>query len=536
MAGLKTRPSQHYKAFIRLKGNRNPLKPTFIPIESSKNWEIPTMKQKIVGGLFVAALLGATALTGVTATTLPFDAKAETLLNHAPAEGFADLVETVMPAVISVEVKFANVSNVTEDSPQMRIPGLDDLPENSPFRRFFEQLPEFRGTPQMPMPRNRQAQGEGSGFIISADGYAVTNDHVVKDAEEVLVKTPDGKEYKADVVGTDSKTDLALLKIKGGGSFAHVKFAEKEARVGDWVIAVGNPFGLGGTVTTGIVSARGRDIGAGPYDDFLQIDAPINRGNSGGPAFNLKGEVIGVNTAIFAPGGGGSVGIGFAIPASIARDIVQTLRDNGKVTRGWLGVQIQPVTEEIAESIGLSGAKGALVSDVTENSPAAKAGLRTGDTVVSVNGTEILEPKDLARRIAQIKPGEPVDLTVMREGKQTTLSVEIGTMPNDLDLSKAPSAKPAPASLSSLGLSLEQDQAGEGVTVTAVEPGSAAEEKGFRVGDTILQLNGRDVKNVEAFKRELETASKNGQKKVLMLVRTGDRQRFVAMAVEKPKS
>ena len=189
------------------------------------------MKQKIVGGLFVAALLGATALTGVTATTLPFDAKAETLLNHAPAEGFADLVETVMPAVISVEVKFATVSNLTEDEPQLRVPGLDDLPENSPFRRFFEQLPEFRGGPQMPMPRNRQ-QGEGSGFIISADGYAVTNDHVVKDADEVIVKTSDGKEYNADVVGTDSKTDLALLKIKGGSNFVHVKFSDKEARVG----------------------------------------------------------------------------------------------------------------------------------------------------------------------------------------------------------------------------------------------------------------------------------------------------------------
>jgi serine protease Do len=493
------------------------------------------MKPKILGSLFVAALLGATALTGVTATTLPFNAKAETVLNHAPAEGFADLVEKVMPAVISVEVKFASVSNMTENEPQLRVPGLDDLPENSPFRRFFEQLPEFRGSPQMPMPRNRQ-QGEGSGFIISADGYAVTNDHVVKDADEVIVKTSDGREYSADVVGTDSKTDLALLKIKGGSNFIHVKFSEKEARVGDWVIAVGNPFGLGGTVTTGIVSARGRDIGAGPYDDFLQIDAPINRGNSGGPAFNLKGEVVGVNTAIFAPGGGGSVGIGFAIPASIARDIVQTLRDNGKVTRGWLGVQIQPVTDEIAESMRLTGAKGALVSDVTDNSPAAKAGVRTGDTVVSVNGTEIVEPKDLARRIAQIKPGEPVDLTVIRDGKPTTVSVEIGSMPSDADLSKAPSTKPAPASLSSLGLSLEQDASGEGVTVTAVDPGSAAEEKGLRVGDTILQLNGTDVSDVEGFKRELDTATRNGQKKVLMLVRTGDRQRFLAMAVEKPKS
>jgi serine protease Do len=494
------------------------------------------MKPKILGGLAVAALLGATALTGLTATTLPFDAKAETLLNHAPAEGFADLVEKVMPAVISVEVKFANVSNLTGDRPDFRLPGFDELPENSPFRRFFEQFPEFRGSPQLPMPRGRQSLGEGSGFIITPDGYAVTNHHVVKDAEEVIIKTSEGKEYKADVVGSDSKTDLALLKIKESGNFAYVKFTDKEARVGDWVIAVGNPFGLGGTVTTGIISARGRDIGAGPYDDFLQIDAPINRGNSGGPAFNLKGEVVGVNTAIFSPSGGGSVGIGFAIPASIARDIVQTLRDNGKVTRGWLGVQIQPVTAEIAESMGLTGAKGALVSDVTDESPAAKAGIKTGDTVVSVNGTEILEPKDLARRIAQIKPGEPVDLKVIRGGKETNLSVEIGTMPADVELSRAPEAKPEPATLSSLGLSLEDSQSGEGVTVTGVETGSLAEEKGLRIGDTILQLNGHDVANVAAVRSELDRAAKSGQKKVLMLVRTGDRQRFVAMNVEKPRS
>jgi serine protease Do len=500
------------------------------------NWEIMTMKSKVFGGLFVAALLSATALTGLTATTLPFDAKAETVLNHAPAEGFADLVEKVMPAVISVEVKFSSVANMSVDSPQMRMPGLEDLPENSPFRRFFEQLPDFRNGAPMPMPRNRQAMGEGSGFIISADGYAVTNDHVVKDADEVSIKTSDGKEYTADVVGTDPKTDLALLKIKSSDRFAYVNFAAKEARVGDWVIAVGNPFGLGGTVTTGIVSARGRDIGAGPYDDFLQIDAPINRGNSGGPAFNLAGEVVGVNTAIFSPAGGGSVGIGFAIPASIAKDIVTTLRDNGKVTRGWLGVQIQPVTDEIAESMGITGAKGALVSDVTENSPAAKAGIRTGDTVVSVNGTEVLEPKDLARRVAQIKPGEPVEITVIRDGKPTNLSVEIGTMPADIEVGEAPIVKPSPASLSSLGLSLEKSDGGEGVTITAVEPGSAAEEKGLRTGDTILQLNGRDVASVEAVRGELDRATKSGQKKVLMLVRSGDRQRFVAMAVDKPKS
>jgi serine protease Do len=497
------------------------------------------MRPKVVGGLFAALLLGATALTGLTPGPIPYQARAENLFNHAPAEGFADLVEKVMPAVISVEVKFANVVSTDEDNntPQFRLPpGLDDLPEDSPFRRFFEQFPDFRNNPQMPMPRDRRVMGEGSGFIISADGYAVTNNHVVKDADEVVVKTSDGREYKADVVGTDGKTDLALLKIKEGSNFAYVKFADKEARVGDWVIAVGNPFGLGGTVTTGIISARGRDIGSGPYDDFIQIDAPINRGNSGGPAFNLAGEVIGVNTAIFSPMGGGSVGIGFAIPATIAKDIVANLRDNGKVTRGWLGVQIQPVTDEIAESMGLGASKGALASDVTKDSPASKAGIRTGDTVVSVNGTDVMEPKDLARRVAQIKPGEPVQITVVRDGKPTTLSVEIGTMPADVELGAAPESKPAPASLSSLGLSLEKNASGEGVTITTVESGSSADEKGLKAGDTILQLNGKEVSSVDDVRQELSAATTGGQKKILMLVRSGDRQRFVAMTVDKPKS
>jgi serine protease Do len=501
--------------------------------------DVSMSRTSVLGGLLAVALLGGTALTGLTASTFPFvDAKAETVLNHAPAEGFADLVEKVMPAVISVEVKFANVANMSEDG-QARIPGLDDLPQNSPFRRFFEQFPDFRNSPQMPMPRDRQAVGEGSGFVISADGYAVTNNHVVKDADEVMVKTNDGKEYKAEVVGTDPKTDLALLKIKDGGNFAFVKFADKEARVGDWVVAVGNPFGLGGTVTTGIISARGRDIGSGPYDDFLQIDAPINRGNSGGPAFNLAGEVVGVNTAIFSPSGGGSVGIGFAIPATIAKDIVATLRDNGKVTRGWLGVQIQPVTDEIAESMGLTATKGALVSDVTASSPAAKAGIKTGDTVVAVDGADVMEPKDLARRVAQIKPGKPVELTLMRDGKETKVSVEIGTMPADLDVAAAnpsPTETPAPANLASLGLTLEPSANGDGLTITAIEPGSSAEERGLRVGDTILQLNGTDVASLQDIKKELETAGTQGQKKVLMLVRSGERQRFVAMPVEKPKT
>ena len=492
-------------------------------------------KSRLFGGLIVAGLLGATALTGLAGGTLPLYAQTDTpILNHAPAEGFADLVDKVMPAVISVEVKFANVAD--SDMNVEGMPGFGDLPEDSPFRQFFQQFPDLRKDPRFRAPERRQyGMGQGSGFIVSADGYAVTNNHVVRNADEVTVTLQDGKEYKADVVGTDPKTDLALLKIKDVSNLAFVKFATKEARVGDWVVAVGNPFGLGGTVTTGIVSARGRDIGSGPYDDFIQIDAPINRGNSGGPAFNLGGEVVGVNTAIYSPSGG-SVGIGFAIPASIAKDVVENLRDNGKVTRGWLGVQIQPVTSEIAESMGLIADHGALVADVTAGSPAAKAGIKTGDTVLKVDGSGISQPRDLARRIAMITPGKPVELAIVRDGKPMTLKVEIGTMPNDVELSEVPAA-PAdkPATLSGLGLSLEKNADGD-VVVSAVEPGSAGEQKGLKAGDTILELNGTAVADIGDVTKGFDSANSAGRKSVVMLVRSGERQRFVAMPVEKPKS
>ncbi|MGH6934410.1 MAG: Do family serine endopeptidase, partial [Dongiaceae bacterium] len=457
--------------------------------------------------------------------------------NHAPAEGFADLVERVMPSVISVEVKFTNVVGGSDSHSFTfgdRPPGLDQLPENHPMRKFFEDNPGFRFEMPGRAPQRRE-MGQGSGFLVSADGYAVTNHHVVTNADEVRITTAGGKEFDAKVVGTDAKTDLALLKIESEGPFPFVKFAEKEARVGDWVIAVGNPFGLGGTVTTGVVSARGRDIGSGPYDDFLQIDAPINRGNSGGPAFNLKGEVVGVNTAIFSPSGG-SVGIGFAIPAGMAADIVENLRDNGKVTRGWLGIQIQPVTDDIAASLKLPSAKGALVADVTDKSPAAQAGIKTGDTVLRVNDQEVAQPKDLARKIALIAPGKDAVLTVIRDGKQQLLTVEVGTMPNDNQASEVPMQKDKPANLASLGFSVEPSSEGTGVSVTAVEPDSPADERGIKSGDTILEIDGKEIADVEAMNSRLAAAHAEGRDRVLMLIRSGERQRFVAIPVEKPKS
>src|SRR3954465_4038620 len=258
--------------------------------------------------------------------------------------------------------------------------------------------------------------GQGSGFFISADGYAVTNNHVVDKAESVEVTTDDGKIHTAKVIGTDPRTDLALIKVEGGNDFPFVRLADQAPRIGDWVLAVGNPFGLGGTVTAGIVSARGRDIGAGPYDDFIQIDAPVNKGNSGGPTFDVDGNVIGVNTAIFSPSGG-SVGIAFAIPAGTVKSVVAQLKDKGAVSRGWIGVQIQPVTTDIAESIGLNSAEGALVAEPQTNGPAAKAGIQAGDVITAVNGSAVKDARDLARQIGALAPGSAVNLKVWRKGE-----------------------------------------------------------------------------------------------------------------------
>ena len=373
--------------------------------------------------------------------------------------------------------------------------------------------------------------GQGSGFIISADGYAVTNNHVVKDANEVTVTMNDGTELKAEVIGTDPKTDLALIKIDSDKKFDFVSFTDGKPRVGDWVMAVGNPFGLGGTVTTGIISASGRVIGAGPYDDFLQIDAAINRGNSGGPAFNLEGEVVGINTAIFSPSGG-SVGIGFAIPASTAENVIASLKETGTVTRGWLGVRIQPVTEEIAESLGLADAKGAIVSDVTEESPALEAGISQGDTILKVDGKDISDSRDLSRKVAELKPGQSVPVTVVRDGKTMDISVKIGTMPDEPQMAAKDGGKAEPSSLSlsDFGLKVAPAQDGAGVTVVEVTPGSAAAERGLKAGDVILEVAGTEVNQPSDVRDALKA---NKRSRVLMLVKTEDGQRFLALPTAK---
>src|SRR6476659_4933996 len=358
-------------------------------------------------GLVVAAVAaGPSSFNGLGQVSLATPAHADSAQRSA---GFADVVEKVKPAVISVRVKVdeSETTGMGEGSDNNAMPqmpgGLD---------KFFEQFgrPGMRqGMPQG-MPHNKRAvTGEGSGFFISADGYAVTNNHVVDHAKTVQVTTDDGAVYKAKVVGTDSKTDLALIKVESDKSFPFVKFADRDPRVGDWVVAVGNPFGLGGTVTAGIVSARGRDIGSGPYDDYIQIDAPINKGNSGGPAFNMDGNVIGVNTSIFSPSGG-SVGIAFAIPAATVKSVIAQLKDKGSVTRGWIGVQIQPVTAEIAETLNLRTPQGALVAEPQADGPAAKAGIQAGDVITAVDGNPVKDARDLARQIGRMAPGSTAKL------------------------------------------------------------------------------------------------------------------------------
>src|SRR5271170_3477346 len=417
----------------------------------------PTLGKRTLRG----ALLGAAAVTAVGGVALEnraFSASAEIVGITQPSAGpasFADVVDRVKTSVVSVKVKLADGGDADADS-DSDTPAMPHFAPGSPFDKFFKQFgfPDDRDG-EAPLHRrpHRQSMAQGSGFFISADGYIVTNNHVVDHATEVTVTTSDGKSMPAKVIGVDSKTDLALLKADGK-DFPFVTFAGQQPRVGDWVIAVGNPFGLGGTVTAGIVSARGRDIGSGPYDDFLQIDAPVNHGNSGGPTFNTEGEVVGVNTAIFSPSGG-SVGIGFAIASDVVKTVVEQLKENGAVARGWLGVEIQPVTPDLADSLGVANASGALVAKETPNSPAAAAGVKVGDVITAVNGDKVADPRELARRIAALGPKKVAELAIWRNGAQQTLNVTLQQMPNDQRQANADTGNAQPeAGVPHLGLSV----------------------------------------------------------------------------------
>jgi serine protease Do len=478
------------------------------------------------------------ALSPAIAQLKPDAQTIETPFGRAPLT-FADLIEKVKPSVVSISVVGGGSDKTADNNENRGLPeGFPDIPEDSPFYEFFKRLPrEFRG-PQAPRP---PSQAQGSGFVISADGFVVTNNHVIDGASKIQVSFDDQEKMDAELIGTDPRTDLALLKIKSTKTFPHVKFAEKNARVGDWAIAVGNPFGLGGTVTAGIVSALGRDIGSGPYD-YLQIDAAVNRGNSGGPTFSLDGEVIGVNTAIFSPSGG-NVGIAFAVPAKTATEVIEQLKSSGKVSRGWLGVKIQNVDDDTAAALGLPGAKGALVSEITPNGPAAGSGLKVQDTIMQVNEDAIADSRDLARKIADYAPDTTVDVKVWRNNKAENVKVKLGTFPGSADeIAKLEQGKPVEkkadkTTLDLLGLTVGPitGDATEGVAITEVEPSSDAAQKGLRAGDVIVQVQGEPVGKPADVEREIEKVKGLGRSAVMLSVKSQDRTRFVAVQLAKEK-
>ena len=492
-----------------------------------------TVRALALGGTAVALVLGGAVFGGSLQLTRSSPAYADAVHVEGVAPiSFADVVEKVRPAVVSVRVK----SMATDTSASGDNSPFFDLPPGSPMEKFFKQFRQ-QG-PNNSTPR-RPTMSLGSGFFISDDGYVVTNNHVIDGEESVTVILDDGTELDAKVIGSDDKTDLALLKVEpvNGQKFTYVKFSDAEPRVGDWVVAVGNPFGLGGTVTAGIISAHGRNIGAGPYDDFLQIDAAVNRGNSGGPAFDTQGEVVGINTAIFSPSGG-NVGIAFAIPASTAKTVIDNLKANGKVVRGWLGVQIQQITPEIADSLNLKDDHGALVAEVLAGTPAEKAGFKVGDAILSLNGTPVKDSRDLSLRISQISPGTDVDVTYWRDGATHDLHVTLGTLPSNDKLasvqpSQNDSATPTPSSLDEFGLAVAESQDSNGVLITDVDPNGQAAERGLQAGDIILSVGDTAVTLPTDVEKQLADAKAAGQKAILLRIKSGERTQFVALSIAK---
>jgi len=430
---------------------------------------------------------------------------------------FSDLAEKVRPGVVNIQV-VKKVKNV--DFGFRNFPG-NPFGDKNPFGDFFGPFSE--GNP----PRGFEQRGVGSGFVMSRDGYVLTNNHVVEDADQIKVKLANGKEYEGKIVGRDPKTDLALVKIEGPSDLHPLRLGNSEdLKVGSWVVAVGSPFGLEQTVTAGIVSAKGRVIGSGPYDNFIQTDASINPGNSGGPLINMKGEVVGINTAIIASG----QGIGFAIPINMAKEIAPQLQEKGHVTRGWLGVSIQEVTPELAKSFDLKEKKGALVSQVVSGSPAEKAGIEQGDIILEFDGKEVSNSQDLPRIVASTPVGKAVTLKVSRNGKITDRQVKVGEMEEKAEVTKAPSHKSLGITVQNLtpeiakGLGLKKET---GVVVTRVEPGSAAADAGIQTGDVIREVNRKPIKDVEEFSQKVEKAK--GQNNVLFFIQRGQNNLFAAV-------
>lgn len=453
------------------------------------------------------------------------------LMQH---QSFAPLVKKVSPAVVNISVTQNAASDATADEPEtVPSPGFPNSPFDEFLRRFFDQQNpngQRHLFPQMPGGQAHRI-ALGSGFIIDPSGYVVTNNHVVGNAGKVEVTLQDDSKYPAKIVGRDPKTDIAVLKIKADKQLPYVSFGDSSAaQVGDWVMAVGNPFGLGGTVTTGIISARGRDIHSGPFDDFLQIDAPINRGNSGGPTFNLDGQVIGINTAIYSPNGG-SVGIGFAVPSNVAKTVVAQLEEHGKVSRGWLGVQIQDVTPAIAASLGLHGEHGALVAVVTPNSPAAKAGLKQGDVILSFDGKEVGHLHDLPRLVAGTAPDTSAQMKVWRNGQTTELQATLAELPNTEQVASATGKQDEDQSsqadawgmhfaplTNQLRRELHIGRDTQGVVVTLVDPGSAADDVGLSEGDIVVAIDQQPVKTPQEAAAKLKEIGASPRKSALLLL------------------
>ncbi|MCF6321312.1 MAG: Do family serine endopeptidase [Rhizobiaceae bacterium] len=495
---------------------------------------------KKISRIALAGVLGVSLLSAAALIPPPLGTNANAqpvTLNTPQMPGFADVVEAVSPAVVSVRVK-ADME-MAADFPSHREFRFDrrfmDKYGNMPYFRDDERRGERSKRYSRPDHRGNKSQrsaiSQGSGFFVSDDGYIVTNNHVIAKGSEFTVILNDGTELSATLVGGDKRSDLAVLKVDSGQKFTYVEFDDKNPRIGEWVVAVGNPFGLGGTVTAGIVSANGRQIKTNKYDDFIQIDAAVNKGNSGGPTFNLSGKVVGVNTAIFSPTGG-NVGIAFAIPAATASEIVDDLISNGKVMRGWLGVQIQPVTSEIAESIGLDDAKGAIVAGAQDASPAKNAGIKPGDVITAVNGTKIKGPRALAKEISNINPDSEVIISLWRDGASKDVTVKLGKLPDEASQGRNNTPR-ALKSLARIGLELRQSPDGGGVEVIDVVPDSRADKRGIRAGDIIVTINGEEVSDPNQVLEIIRQVRELKRNAALFQIERNGESRFVAIPLRR---
>lgn len=482
-----------------------------------------------------AALLGAAIIVGAASLPYAFETSSAVASPAAVATSpngsgsFADIVDADKPAVVTI---------VTTTQATSADSGTDNSEMQEQFKQFFEQqgIPAPRQAPRS----GERAQALGSGFIVSPNGYIVTNNHVIANATDIKVTLDDGTELPGKLIGADAKADLAVVKIEANKTLPTIAWGDSgKLKLGDQILAIGNPFGIGTTVTAGIVSARGRDLNSGPYDDFIQIDAPINHGNSGGPLVDRDGRVVGINTAIYSPNGG-SVGVGFAIPSDQARTIVAKLQKNGSIEHGYLGVQIQGVSQDVADAIGLAKPQGALVADVTEGSPAAKAGLKAGDVVINVGSDSVASPKDLSRLVADLSPGDKQTLTVWRDGKSVELKVAIGGGDDGQQLASASGSEKQAQSGPRIGVALADltpdirarlglSQKVEGAVVANVAPDKPAEKAGLQTGDVILSVNDKTVRDASEAKNAVADAAKTEKKSVLLLVQRGGNKTFVAV-------